>query len=182
MGSAIIQEGAHPLHLLGARTRAFDATLPSVSWSHLQSTCAAAQEHSPARAQSVPLFSQAHCHRVCCAGQQASSGSFPWQASLAAGASAGDAHASMAGSGFRRQAAAAAAGLILVLLSLEGGAAQTTPALNLTVAQPNGIANVSLVTATALLTVNSVGVANQNIVFSTVGNTGALSTQSGHTN
>lgn len=88
----------------------------------------------------------------------------------------------MAGSGFRRQAAAAAAGLVLVLLSLEGGAAQTTPALNLTVAQPNGIANVSLVTATALLTVNSVGVANQNIVFSTVGNTGALSTRSGHTN
>ena len=123
--------------------------MPPIWWSHLQSTCAAAQGHSTARAQSVPLFSQAHCHRVCCTGQQASSGSSPWQASLAAGASAGDAHASMAGLGFRRQAAAAAVGLVLVLLSLEGGAAQTTPALNLTVAQPNGIANVSLVTATA---------------------------------
>ncbi|KAK9839695.1 hypothetical protein WJX81_006711 [Elliptochloris bilobata] len=60
-------------------------------------------------------------------------------------------------------------------------AGENTPALNLTVAQPNGIANVSLVAATALLTVNNVGVPNQNITFSTVGNTGGAVVQTNAT-
>ena len=79
----------------------------------------------------------------------------------------------MVQSGLRRQAPAALAALLLVLLSLGGSAGQTVPALNLTATQPNGVTNVSLVTATALLTVNNVGVAGQNITFSTVGNVGA---------
>lgn len=67
----------------------------------------------------------------------------------------------------------AVAGLLLVLLSLGGTSAQITPNLTLSVVQPQGIANVSLVTATAFLNNAGVGIAGQNITFSTVGNTGA---------
>ena len=67
----------------------------------------------------------------------------------------------------------ALAGVLLVLLSLGGSSAQITPNLTLTVAQPQGIANVSLVTATGFLNNAGVGIAGQNITFSTVGNTGA---------
>ena len=79
----------------------------------------------------------------------------------------------MPNSGLQRQATVAVAGLLLVLLSLGGTSAQITPNLTLSTVQPNGIANVSLVTATAFLNNAGVGIAGQNITFSTVGNTGA---------
>ena len=76
-------------------------------------------------------------------------------------------------SGLHRRATVAVAGLLLVLLSLGGTSAQITPNLTLSTVQPQGIANVSLVTATAFLNNAGVGIAGQNITFSTVGNTGA---------
>lgn len=80
---------------------------------------------------------------------------------------------SMPNSGLQRQATVALAGVLLVVLSLGGSSAQITPNLTVTVAQPQGTANVSLVTATAFLNNAGVGIAGQNITFSTVGNTGA---------
>jgi hypothetical protein len=82
----------------------------------------------------------------------------------------------MARSGLQRRAALALAAAALVLLSLNGAAAQNvTPSMNITVSQPQGIANVSLVTATAALfnPTTGLGIPGQNITFGTVGATGA---------
>jgi len=84
--------------------------------------------------------------------------------------------AAMARSGLQRRAALALAAAALVLLSLNGAAAQNvTPSMNITVSQPQGIANVSLVTATAALfnPITGLGIPGQNITFGTVGATGA---------
>ena len=94
--------------------------------------------------------------------------------SVAGGAPGCAPAASMPNASLQGQATVALAGLLLVLLSLGGTSAQITPSLNLTTAQNQGIANVSLVTATAFLSNAGVGIAGQNITFSTVGNTGAL--------
>ena len=70
-------------------------------------------------------------------------------------------------------AALLAACLLAALQALPHAAGQTT--LTLQTAQPNGNTNTSLVLATALLTNAGTGVANQPIVFGTVGTTGAHS-------
>ena len=70
-------------------------------------------------------------------------------------------------------AALLAACLLSALQALPHADGQTT--LTLQTAQPNGNTNTSLVLATALLTNAGTGVANQPIVFGTVGTTGAHS-------
>ena len=67
-----------------------------------------------------------------------------------------------------------AACLLAALQALPQAAGQTT--LTLQTAQPTGSTNTSLVLATALLTNAGSPVANQPIVFGTVGTTGACST------
>ena len=65
-----------------------------------------------------------------------------------------------------------AACLLAVLLGCRQAAAQTTPTLTFTTAQPNGSANTSTVVGTAQLTNAGAGVPNQPLAFGTVGTTG----------
>ena len=75
----------------------------------------------------------------------------------------------------RARAALLAACLLAALYAMPQAASQTTPTLTLQTAQPNGNTNTSLVLATALLTSAGNPVANQPIIFGTVGTTGAHS-------
>ncbi len=72
-----------------------------------------------------------------------------------------------------QSAAVLAACLLVALPGMRRAAAQTTPTLTLSTAQPSGNTNTSTVVATALLTNAGAPVADQPIAFSTVGTTGA---------
>ncbi len=72
-----------------------------------------------------------------------------------------------------QSAAVLAVCLLVALPGMRRAAAQTTPTLTLSTAQPTGNTNTSTVVATALLTNAGAPVADQPIAFSTVGTTGA---------